>query len=206
MSIFAYMQGDGNRTESELLEGVRNDVPGTFEQLFNTHWEDLYRLAYHRLHVQSEAEDIVQDIFTDVWSRRHSLAIKTSIRTYLRGALKYQLIKRASRADLQQQAMAHLLHRMETIEASVMDMMAAGEINRTLHEAVQRFPENMRRIFLMRAEEFTVAEIATALGLSEQTVKNNTTDALRRLRVVLAQKHPDIPPSFYLLLTLFIKS
>ncbi|SEK28018.1 RNA polymerase sigma factor [Parapedobacter koreensis] len=192
-------------TESELLTGIRNDVPGMFEELFNTHWEALYRQAYHRLHDQSGAEDLVQDIFTDIWERRHSLVITTSFQAYLRAALKYHLIKRASKADLQQKAMEHLLHRMETIEVSVMDIMAAGEISRTLNEAVQRFPENMRRIFLMRAEDFTVAEIATALGLSEQTVKNNTTDALRRLRVVLAQKHPDIPPSFYLVL-LFILS
>ncbi|MBK1438868.1 sigma-70 family RNA polymerase sigma factor [Parapedobacter sp. ISTM3] len=193
-------------TESELLTGIRNDVPGMFEELFNTHWEALYRQAYHRLRDQSEAEDVVQDIFTDIWERRHSLAINTSFGAYLHAALKYHLIKRASKADLQQRAMEHLLHRMEVIERSVLDIMAAGEISSTLHNAIQRFPKNMRRIFVMRTEEFTVAEIATALGLSEQTVKNNTTDALRRLRVVLAEKHPDIPPSFYLLLALFIKS
>ncbi len=193
-------------TESELLIGIRSDMPGMFERLFNIHWEDLYRFAYHRLHDQSEAEDIVQDIFADIWVRRHSLVITTSFRAYLRAALKYHLIKKASKADLRQKAMDQLLLRMEDIEASVLDMIAAGEISSTLHNAVQRFPVNMRRIFQMRTEDFTVAEIAEALGLSEQTVKNNITDALRRLRMVLTEKHPDIPSSFYLLLALFIKN
>lgn len=192
-------------TDSALLEGIRNDIPDMFEQLFNTYWEDLYRLAYHRVQDAKEAEDMVQDIFANLWERRQSLEIAVSFQSYLRTALKYHIIKRAANADLRKRTLTHLLQQMEQVEISVLDMLSAGEVRRTLDTAIQHFPKNMRDIFLMRANEFTVAEIAQALGLSEQTVKNNTTEALRRLRMVLAKKHPDIPSSFYLILALFIK-
>jgi RNA polymerase sigma factor, sigma-70 family len=200
------MQAVIKSAESDLLEGIRKDVPGKFEQLFNAHWEDLYRQAYHRLQDQLDAEDLVQDIFSDLWERRQTLNITTSIRTYLWAALKYKIIKRAARADLQKRSLEHLTQQMGAVESTILDLLSAGEIHRTLESAIQRFPENMRRVFTMRAEDFTVAEIADALGLSEQTVKNNTTDALHRLRAALAEKHPDIPPSVYLILALFIKT
>src|SRR5690606_29602313 len=193
--------------DSAIVADIRKDVPGSFEWLFNTHWESLYRAAFSRLNDTAEAADVVQDLFAELWERRHTLHINASLPAYLQTALKYKIIKRAARADLQKQAFNHLARQMSLLETSVIDMMAAGEINQTLDQAISRFPQNMQRIFVMRSADFTVAEIAEALGLSEQTVKNNTSEALRRLRFALVQKHPDIPPSFYLaLLALFTQN
>lgn len=193
-----------NLTDIELLDGLRQDREDVFEQLFNRYWEKLHQQAYLRLRNQEEAEDMVQDIFADVWKRRHTLEIKTSLAGYLQAALKYKIIRQAAKANLQRRTQELLLSQMEELEDAVIDLLAVGELNQTIAAAIQRFPENMRKVFLMRTEAFTVAEIADALKLSKQTVKNNTSDALRRLRVVLAEKHPEIPPSFYLVLTLFI--
>ncbi|GAA4310154.1 RNA polymerase sigma-70 factor [Mucilaginibacter gynuensis] len=192
--------------EAELLEGLKTDRPGAFEDLFNKYWKDLYESAYYRLKDQSEAEDIVQDIFTSVWQRRHSLEITTTLKGYLHTALKYNIIKLASSASLHQEAVEHLLHRMEDMEGTILDVLIAEDVKLTLEEAVRSFPENMKKIFSLRAENFSVAEIAEALGLSKQTVKNNNTEALRRLKVIMMEKHPDINKSFYVLLLLLMKS
>ena len=194
-----------DQLDIELLDGLKNGKPAMFEHLFERYWEDLYRIAYKRLRDQQEAEDIVQDIFTTIWQRRDSLTITTSFRAYLHTALKNSIIRRVAKADLQEKTISYLLTQMQQIESSVIDVMAAGEIHHTLNTAIQGFPENMRKIFLLRAEALTVSEIAKALSLSPQTVKNNSTEAIRRLKVILMRKHPDIPSSFYLILILFIK-
>lgn len=183
-----------------LIEGIREGKPGMFEQLFNVYWEWLYLSAFRRLRDSDDAEDMVQDLFAELWQRRHTLEVSASIKTYLTTALKYKIIKRLAQADLKKKSLDHLLLQMEQVEGTVLDIMAAGEIHQTLDQAIKKFPENMRRVFQMRTADFTIAEIAEALGLSEQTVKNNTSEALRRLRFILSEKHPEIPPSSYLLL------
>ncbi|GGH30311.1 sigma-70 family RNA polymerase sigma factor [Sphingobacterium alkalisoli] len=195
-----------NITEAELLDRIRQDEPGMFELLFNRYWEDMYRQAYLRLGDRSEAEDMVQDIFANIWTRRHSLVVTSSLSAYLRTALKYQIIKRTIKADVKQKAADYLLQKMTDIETTVLDMLAVNDIQVTLDKAVQQLPGNMGKIFGLRMEGFTIAEIAEAIGLSEQTVKNNTSDALRRLRTVLMKEHPEIPSSFYTILFLFTQT
>lgn len=202
------MQGESNdiHIENHLLSDLRNGSIQAFERLFNHYWQELYVLAYRRLRDQSEAEDMVQEIFAGIWERHEQLNITTSLGSYLRTALKYRIIKWASRADLHKEVVAHLLSHMEAMEDTILDAMAAGDLHKTISQVVDTFPENMRRIFLLRVENYTVAEIAAALGLATQTVKNNNAEALRRLRIVLAEKHPDIHKSFYAVLVLFIQN
>lgn len=187
----------------DQLKAGREDV---FSSIFNAHWEGLFREAYYRLKNYNEAQDLVQDVFTDFWQRRHSLEIHTTLAAYLYSAMKYRVIRHITRARLHQDVIDHLVFQMTVFEDSIVDAIAAGEVQKTLEDAVASFPENMRNIFLLRNQDFTVAEIAEALDLSSQTVKNNTSEALKRLKTVLAEKHPDISSSLYIFLLLFIKS
>lgn len=195
-----------NLAESELIDGIRLGREDVFAVFFNNYWESLFREAFFRLKSHDEAQDIVQDIFTDLWQRRQSLVIDTSIAAYLQGALKFSIIRHISRSRLHQSVVDHLLHQMSVFEDSILDVIAAGEIQRTLEESISAFPENMRQIFALRTQDFTISEIAEALELSVQTVKNNNSEALKRLKHVLAEQHPEISSSMYALLLLFIKS
>ena len=188
----------------KLLAGIKAGDSTQFNQLFNQYWEPLYEAAYYRVKNPDEAEDLVQDIFADIWEKRQHLDIKTTFLAYARTALKYKIIRKAYRADLHQQTREYFQSRMNQMESSVLELLYAQEIQTTLEEAIDRFPENMRRIFAMRGADYKVADIAEALGLSEQTVRNYTSEALARLRAVLTRKHPDIPPSVYLLLLLLL--
>lgn len=192
--------------DTDLLTGLKSDKQGSFENLFNRHWEDLYKKAYRRLQDQSEAEDMVQDIFETIWSRRHSIEIHTSFQAYLQTALKYKIMKWLERKNLHERASAHLLYRMEEMESSILEMIAAADVKHTLDEAIQTFPENMRKVFILRTESYSIREIAEALGLAEQTVKNNNAEALRRLKVILSTKHPDLKQSFFIALSAIILS
>jgi RNA polymerase sigma factor (sigma-70 family) len=194
------MQVKELHTDQSLITALQNDDPSAFQVLFNRYWKDLYRSAYTRLKDQSEAEDIVQDIFTDIWERRYTLDIATSLAGYLQNALKFKIIRMLSRADLHKKAVEHLLYRMTEMETTILDVLVIADVEQTLSHAISLFPENMRKIFVLRGEDYSIREIAEALGLAEQTVKNNMTESLRRLKVVLSEKHPDITGSLYTLL------
>lgn len=194
------------KSDQHLLAEIKLDLASSFEALFNRYWHKLYLSANYRVKNPSLAEDLVQDVFTTIWERRHRLDIEGSLEGYLQTALKYRIINWLSRADLQQAALKHLLDRMDEMEATILDRMAAEEIGHTLEEALTQFPENMRRVFSLRAENYTISEIAKALGLAEQTVKNNSSEALARLKTILKEKHPDVYQSFFAALLLLMKN
>lgn len=190
------------KQDIELLEGLRNDEPQAFENLFNKYWQNLYKAACKRIKDDAAAEDLVQDIFTSLWQRRYNLSINTTLEGYLHTALKYKIIKLASSASLHEEAVQHLLHRMEQMEDTILNALSAEDLKHTLKDALASFPQNMQKIFMLRVENYSIDEIAEALGLSRQTVKNNNTEALKRLRVIMLKQHPDLPIAVYLLFVL----
>lgn len=193
-------------SDTQLLEALSTGNEDAFAAIFNKYWQEMYITAYQRLRNQTVAEDLVQDVFASIWERRAELSITSPLEHYLRRAVKYSIIKYVSRANLHQEALKHLLDRVGEMENTVLDHLNVADVNRTLAEAIMDFPGNMRQVFLLRAENYTISEIAEALGLAEQTVKNNTTEALKRLRVTLSEKHPDIHQSFFALIVLLIHS
>ena len=54
-----------------------------FEEIFNRYWFRLYAAAYKRVHHRELAEEIIQDLFTVLWSKRNSVHIHTSLKAYL---------------------------------------------------------------------------------------------------------------------------
>lgn len=193
-------------SDAQLLEALSTGNEDAFAVIFNKYWQEMYITAYQRLRDQTVAEDLVQDVFTSIWERRAELSVTAPLEHYLRRAVKYSIIKYVSRANLHQEALKHLLNRVGEMENTVLDHLNIADVNRTLSEAIMDFPGNMRQVFLLRAENYTISEIAETLGLAEQTVKNNTTEALKRLRVTLSEKHPDIHQSFFALIVLLIHS
>lgn len=189
--------------EEELLKNIRLGNKKSFAIIFETHWESLYLEAYYRLKDHSLAQDMVQDVFLSCWQRREELTIRVSLLSYLRGALKHHIIRHISKNRLHQDVVDHLMQRMTLIEDSIIDAISAGEMAKTIEATIAKFPENMREIILLRLQHFSVKEVSDALGLSPQTVKNNSTEAVKRLKKVLFQQHPDVSTSVYLFLLLF---
>ncbi|MGK9120701.1 MULTISPECIES: sigma-70 family RNA polymerase sigma factor [Sphingobacteriaceae] len=191
--------------EKALIESMRNDDAAAFEQLFERYWEHLYQRAYYRLRSRELAEDLVQDVFADFWIQRHNLQIQSDLGGYLGAMLKYKIIRWASQQEREEELHAHLFQRMEEIEDGVISLLEVASLQQTINEAVRAFPENMRSVFLLRMQDYTIGEIAEVLQLADQTIRNNHTEALRRLKTKLIESHPHLP--IYSLLTiLFTKT
>ncbi|MFC3197624.1 RNA polymerase sigma factor [Parapedobacter deserti] len=180
----------------ELSAGNRH----AFAFVVRTYSRQLLQSAFRYTKDQCQAEDLVQDIFMDLWERRGKLRITTSLNAYLNSMLKHRFLRLVARSNLHEQAMAHLLQRIDQMENVILDAMDASDLQQTLSAAVDRLPENMRKIFYLRSEDFTLREIAQALGLAEQTVKSYHSELNRRIREAVLARHPDISHSLLALI------
>ena len=190
------MEETAYRSEQQMLSALRLGSESAFQAIVHLHTKELLKHAFSRLKNEQDAEDMVQDIFTQVWEKRTSIEIKTSLAGYLFTILKHRILRHILRSDLHNKAVEHLLYRMDEMQAGVLELLAVKDVERTLSEAVEALPENMRQIFILKQQDYTIKEIAEALGLAEQTIKNYNTELVRRIKVAITEKHPDINHSF----------
>ncbi|MEC5143803.1 sigma-70 family RNA polymerase sigma factor [Chitinophaga sp. 212800010-3] len=167
--------------EAELLQLIAADNGVAYEVLYNRYWQPLFLFAYKRLKNKDESKDAVQDVFINLWKRRHTLELTASLRNYLFTAVRYELLKRI--AQSRNVAMGEEIEDTLPAGQDTMDLLNEKALQLALANAVAHLPAKMKEIYLMsRHQHKTVAVIARELVLSEQTVKNQLTKALLRLR------------------------
>ena len=78
--------------EEQLIEFLRSGDHAAFTEIYNRYWEKLANAAYQRLHSREDAEEVVQEVFVNLYSRRKELSPKSTIEAYLKTALKFKVI------------------------------------------------------------------------------------------------------------------
>ncbi|MFU1855720.1 RNA polymerase sigma factor [Sphingobacterium sp. NGMCC 1.201703] len=174
-------------SDKELFDIVKDDNTQAFSVLFDRYGNTLLSFILKRIGSISDAEDILQDVFASLWNRRHKIEIEDSIYPYLFKAAKYEVI------DWMVQDQKRITHferlvlplENEPVGASNSDeKLMVQELSCMLDHEIAKMPTTMQSAFnLSRVEGLSIKEIAFRLSISEQTVKNNISLALSRLKL-----------------------
>ncbi|AYB32540.1 sigma-70 family RNA polymerase sigma factor [Chryseolinea soli] len=178
-------------SDEKLFLKIREGNAAAFDMLFNRYWEKLYRIAYARLKDTDDAQDVVQEVLVRFWNNREKTEIKTSLEMYLMGAVRLQVIDHFRSRKVRERQLQEALDRINLLESSIHDVADYLELEQTLEAIVNEMPAMLKSIYLMRSENMSVKEIASKLGLADQTVKNYISEVLRRLRIALQEKYPE---------------
>lgn len=168
-------------TDKTLL--LSTDEQTSFKIVYNRYWEPLYKKALHRLGNSADAQDVVQEVFVSLWRHRDTVEVETTLAPYLFTALKYSIITQVYRKAKKGMTVPLAVEELEQIEITTEELLEFKELQSILYTEVEALPERMREIYrLSRIEHLQIAEIAKRLNISEQTVKNTLSIALKRLR------------------------
>ena len=166
---------------------MKNGDAEAFKALYDRYWEPLYLKACQRVD-KDEAKDMVQEVMTTLWRRRKDIFTfeDGKIGRYLFTAVKYRVITHyAYTAD--EVRHPHLFDVL-TDEATV-NSLEVRELSELIESEINRLPARMQQVFrLSREDDLSIADIARRLNLSEQTVKNQLTEALKRLRTSIQSR------------------
>ncbi|MCV9386158.1 RNA polymerase sigma-70 factor [Reichenbachiella ulvae] len=172
-------------SEEEILDRISEDDKSAFEQIFRLYYTDLSRYCLKYVRDEHVAEELVQEVFINIWDRRHTLSITTSVKAYLFTAvrnrsfnyLKLQIPKEQRKIGVED--VLDLTDGSEEREGN----MAIEELYSYVQEAIDALPPKCKVIFnLSRSGGMTYKEIAEELDLSVKTVENQVGHALRKLR------------------------
>lgn len=171
-------------SDVDLLQLLKGDDTAAFEALYNRYWKALYTRACQRVDA-NDAKDLVQEVMLSLWRRRKEIPVfkEGEFAKYLHAAIKYRVISHYafSAAEIKKISLFDILDSEE-----FNDRLETKELTANIAAAIGQLPTRMQQIFRMsREEDLSIAEIARRLNLSEQTVKNQLTEALRRMRSYL---------------------
>jgi len=178
-----------NLPDNQLFSLIQEGNERAFATLFDRHKSRLFRHICQKTSSVYDTEEIMQTIFISLWNNRHSIVIEESALPYLYGAARNSVLYYFVR-NSKSQAIESLTNVQEPSDFTQEDYMVARDLENFIDDVVNKMPATMRRSFeLSRKENLSVKEIAERMELSEQTVKNNLTMALQKLRLKLADKH-----------------
>ncbi|MCS4227049.1 RNA polymerase sigma factor [Sphingobacterium sp. BIGb0165] len=174
-------------SDKELFDIVREGNTQAFSVLFDRYADILLSFVLKRIGSITDAEDILQEVFTSLWNRRYKIEIEESIYPYLFKAAKYEVIDWMARDQKRISYFERLVFPLtnEPVGASNSDeKLMVKELSFLLDNEVAKMPSTMQSAFnLSRIEGLSIKEIAFRLSISEQTVKNNISLALSRLKL-----------------------
>jgi RNA polymerase sigma-70 factor (ECF subfamily) len=183
----------------------------TFDE-FYIHWySKLKRFAWEYVISEEDAEDIVQDLFLELYETYSALSssFRVNIVAYMFTAVKNRcidylrrkIIEQKSKDNIRESELLALRMKFDSLEILDNDLLKERDIEQILNEALQALPERCREILVKhKIEGMKQKDIAEELNISPKTVENQLTIAYRKLREELGQ-YPDL---FSLLLVFFL--
>jgi len=171
-------------SEKTLIQSLKKQNILAFNELYYRYCSELYATAYKRLRSKDIVQDIIQEIFISVWNNAENFDEELSLRPYLFKSLKYKVIdaiykdksnSHVSLTDLGEMAL--------TIESWPDDPLVVKDLETFLNNEIDNLPLKMKEVFLMSRKQYLPNEkIAELLSISSQTVKNQISLALKRLK------------------------
>jgi RNA polymerase sigma-70 factor (ECF subfamily) len=180
-------------TESQNIFNIREGDIRLFEQVFQMYCKELVRYANTILKNADEAEDIVQQLFVNLWQKRESLQVNTSMRSYLYRAVHNCCLNRIKQLSVKQTYTTYMGYAGEQHSAPASAAIQQKEVEKAIGVAIEKLPEQCRKIFkLSRQHGMRYQQIADELNLSVKTVENQMGKALKHMREQLKDYLPGV--------------
>lgn len=179
--------------ELTLVRRVCAGDEAAFEQIFRGYYTRLVSFACTNVGSQALAEEMVQEVFLQIWMRREQWVVERSLAAYLFRSVRNRILN-ARRTLRLETAYATDAARTTEVELSGSSdgELHEAEIGAALAHAIALLPARPRQVFLLsRRQGLSYGEIADVLGIALKTVEMHMGRALAQLRVSLGEwRHP----------------
>jgi len=192
---FTHFNTNGNSKDTEGAESTAEEnYKAYFERIYTAYFAPLVRFVSDYLRSTEEAENIMQDVFADVWAKRRRFEDGEHIRAFLFSAAKNRSINllnhRIVATDVHNAILeAYVLEeRLNVFALEEFDAAAESSDERygRMFRAINTLPRRQREIFLAaRIEGKTHNEIALLYNISQTTVNKHISNAMKRLKEIL---------------------
>lgn len=169
------------REENHFLQSINRQDTEAYRELYNTYYRSLVMYAMHFVPQQDVAEDLVQELFINLWNKRMSFLSYPSFVTYLYSSIRNASLNYLKHLDVRQHYAEEVMEsnqQPQEVETEIVN----EEVFRRLYDAIERLPPKCREIFLMAMDGKKNEEIAHELDIAVGTVKTQKRRAISFLK------------------------
>jgi len=167
----------------ELFARLQQDDHAAYAEIYGKYSRLLFTHAYKKVGDRELSRDLVQDLFTTLWLKRHEIIIKTVPSAYLYTALRNRILDHISHQNVASGYVNYLQNYIPVSNNLTDHLIRHKQLMQLIEHEIAALPEKMRQVFeLSRKGHLSHKEIAVELGISEQTVRKQIQNALKIMR------------------------
>jgi len=182
------MEKDNSYSELEdknLMLLVAEGDREAFTCLYHRYFYYLFTLAMRYIKDESEAEDVLQQVFFKLWEMRDSGMIKDNVRGYLFAMTRNRIMNYVRDKNRLLQRNYRLSQGVIEEEHDIWVMADKEQLISEMKKAIESLPPQQKRVANLRCEGLSNQEIASRLHLSLNTVNSHYAKSLKALRTAL---------------------
>lgn len=179
-------------TETALMLELKNGSLKAFDRIYDLYARRLYAYCYRCTRSRQDSEEIVQDVFVNLWRYHTEIDPSRSLSTLLFTiARRYRI--NAFRSLVNSPVYEDYLDYRDAIASDSQAGIEYTEFVADIHKALRKLPDRQRRIIILsKFKNMNHSEIGHKLNISEKTVRNLLSTGLKTLRNELKHILPHI--------------
>ena len=163
----------------DLIEGSKI----AFEQIYSLYSRRLFARLLKLVKSESQAEEILQDVFLKIWENRRSIDPEKSFRSFLFKIAEnkvYDFFRKVTR----DKNMESQLISLSTANHTIIESFMSGDENLTiLQKAIEDLPPQRQQVFrLCKLEGKSYKEVSELLGISVSTISDHIVKGTKSIR------------------------
>ncbi|MBD2755804.1 RNA polymerase sigma-70 factor [Spirosoma validum] len=159
-----------------------------FAELYDCYFRLLFNYTFSKVNDRFAAQEIVQELFISIWKQRHTNAIQVS-RAYLFASAKNLIISHYRKEYTRQHYYGQWETQREQFTESTDQPLLTSDLQQRYEQGLQLLPPKCKEVFVSSRKGHSNREIAQQLTISEKTVEQHITKALRLLKDYLREHY-----------------
>lgn len=184
--------------DTQFLELIKNGDKRAFDEVFLKYFKSLHAYAFTFIKDKDDAEEIVQNVFYRIWTKRDQLKTDGFLKSFLYRSVHNESLNYLKHQKVRANFNVYYADVAKNDTGNLSVEIMASELKKNIQSAINDLPEKCRNVFqLSRFDQMKYQEIADALNISVKTVENQMGKALKILRLKMVD--------FLILVLLLIK-
>lgn len=173
-------------SDQELYALLANNDEEAFTMLYQRYWKRMLYKAMLKLNSDTDAEEVVQDAFIDIWNSRHRIQIQHTFHTYIAAIVRYKIMAKMASYKKQVQHAAEDVYQLRVVDDATQEWLSFSDLQTEIELTVKALPEKCQLVFRMSREDgMSDKQIAAELEVSQKTVEAHISKALKTLRAAI---------------------
>lgn len=175
--------------DQQLWQQLREGDKQALSDIYQTQVDALFRYGCQFTRDERLVEDMIQDLFIELWKNHTGLGPTDAIRQYLLVALRRKIVRQLQQSNQRQEKAAQNWTAETRTVAADHQLIKEEEISeqqQRINQALAQLSERQREVlYLKYFEGFNYKEISEMLQINHQSVRNTATVALKALRKLM---------------------